>query len=174
MTIDASIRQYVSAIADSPEIDDGELIALLESRGVEETIAERIVRFAPVAFGRALLADLGIAFSDDFLRFDGDGNLTLSGKLSADDVFAASVASVATHSNSPAYQTIALSSAEVHSVNQALNSGSNPADLVLAPVAIFDQPPTDTGMDRAHQHLAKILQPHSPTQPQDKPWWKIW
>ena len=174
MTIDASIQQYVSAIADSPEIDDGDLIALLESRGVEETIAERIVRFAPVAFGRALLADMGIAFSDDFLRFDGDGNLIFSGKLSADDVFATSVASVATHSNSSAYQTIALSSSEVHSVNQALNAGSNPADLVLAPVAIFDQLPTDAGMERAHQHLTKILRPHSPTQRQEKAWWKFW
>ncbi len=91
MTVDASIQRYAAAMSESAERSDSDLIALLESSGIDKSIAERTVRFAPVAFCRALLTDMGITLSDDFLRFDGDGNLVHSGKLSLDDVFVASV-----------------------------------------------------------------------------------
>lgn len=174
MTIDTSIQKFAAAISESNERSEAELIALLESSGIDEAVAERTVRFTPVAFGRALLRDMGITFSDDFLRFDGDGNLVHSGKLSHDEVFVASVKNVPSLADSPAFEAIALSSSEVHTVNQMLNSGSNSADLVLAPVAIFDQMPTDAGMQLAQQHLAKLLQPDGSHDTPLKPWWKFW
>jgi len=58
--------------------------------------------------------------------------------------------------------------AEVHAVNELLNKGSKPENLVTATPALFMEAPTPEGMERARQHLLRGLD-----QPK-KPWWRFW
>jgi len=74
----------------------------------------------------------------------------------------------------PSFSHFALMSAEVHAINDLLNSGSNPADLVTAPAFLFLEAPTESGMANSQetisQHMAKLQADHPP----QKPWWKFW
>lgn len=173
-TTDEAIGQFAKAIELSPDATDGDLINTLASNGVVESVAERVVRFTPVAFGRQLLDGLGITFSDEYWRFDAMGKVVQSGNLSEDDVFTAATTTAPTFTQSPSFQTIALSSSEVSAVNQALNGGSNPADLVAGPVVIFDEQPTPMGITRAQDRIQASLQSEASPNAPDKPWWKVW
>lgn len=175
MTINAAIENYITAISESPEIEDMDMMELLESEGATKSVAERTIRFVPVAFGRKLLEDLGVTFSNEFVRVDAHGKILSTGKLSEDEVFNASLAATDTCSSSNALEAIPLMSPEVNAVNTALNAGSNPTDLLLGPVTIFDEHPTDAGLQRMQNEMAAQLQAdHGEPQPSAKPWWKFW
>ena len=60
------------------------------------------------------------------------------------------------------FVSVAVWSAEFSAVNQALNAGSNPADLVAGPPAIVDRGPSgDPPPARRPVHATR-------------PWWKPW
>jgi hypothetical protein len=92
--------------------------------------ARRAISFLELAFGRVLLERLGVELSAVAVI---DGRDVA---LADDPVYRAALAHAhAVDASGPAelYRTLALRSAEVAAVNQALNAGSRPQDLVLSP-----------------------------------------
>ena len=86
-----------------------------------------------------------------------------------------------------------MTSADVNMINDALNDGSKPEDLVTGPSALFMEPPTTSGMDTARRLLSERFD--APTEsgrqaaidfaqlqlisdrddaPTKRPWWKLW
>jgi hypothetical protein len=141
-----------------PPTDD-EVFYRLRSAGVQEWLAERLVAFLPLAFGRRVLP--GVTLADTFIdgdavvagdSVDGDslgGGPVVGGGterlLASEPVFlaAAAAAEIAGRDD---IERIGLRSAEFHVVNQALHAGAQMTDLVIKPVRFPDPlPPVEDG-----------------------------
>lgn len=180
MTATSAIERFAEYVAANEDWDDGRAIEHLVTNGVAEDTACDVVRLTPIAFGRTIIDGLGIQLTNKYICFRADGSTSRSGKLDQNDVFQTASANAHGYAQHAAFQVIALSSSEVHAVNQTLNAGSNPADLVIGPVAIFLERPTDSGLRIAHGRIttfAKMVanknpKPDSPAC--KKPWWQFW
>jgi hypothetical protein len=141
-----------------PPTDD-EVFYRLRSAGVQEWLAERLVAFLPLAFGRRVLP--GVTLADTFIDGDavvagdsvdggslGGGPVVGGGTerlLASEPVFlaAAAAAEIAGRDD---IERIGLRSAEFHVVNQALHAGAQMTDLVIKPVRFPDPlPPVADG-----------------------------
>jgi hypothetical protein len=142
----------VAAFVSNPEAPDDGIAQLLTAAGIPAGPAERAVAFLPLAFGRVLLADLGPRFADEYVEVDATRRVRARLKLSDDPLFAASLRS-AKGADRAQMQAIALRSAEVNALNQALHAGSKAEDLVFTPPLItLRATAQDTGT----------------------PWWRAW
>jgi hypothetical protein len=173
------VSAYLDAIATSPEATKDELRDRLVAAGYERALVARAIQFVPVAFGRALLDNLGIQFSPNYILLSGEGRLVERGLLESLAVY--KTAQAMTSSRAEAMRAVALRSAEVSAVNAALNAGSDPADLVAVPVVAFTEPTTEQGVARAQELLeslaedARLEAGSQAEQPKTgKPWWKFW
>jgi hypothetical protein len=121
---------------DEPPTDEA-VTASLESAGVERWLAERLLVFLPMAFGRQLLD--GVTLAGTFV--DGPSERALTDE----PVYVAAVAR-AGMASSAELERIGLRSAEVSAVNSALNAGSRLDDLVLTATALTSPlPPPEPG-----------------------------
>jgi hypothetical protein len=137
--------------------DWGALEAAVRKAGVPAGLAAEVVAFVPIAFGRALMEGMGVEFSPDYAVPDGDGGTRIVGPLLEHPVYGTAatlaVGLMAQQEQGEAFVNAALWSSEFSAVNQALNAGSNPADLVASPPVILLRP----GSDEAK-----------------RPWWRVW
>lgn len=154
---DAAVAAGIAAFLagdDRPPTDD-EVRAALEARGVQRWLAERLVVFLPLAFGRVVLRDVSV--SDEFL----DGSVTR--RLDGEPVYlaAAERAGAATRHE---VERIGLRSSEVEAVNTALNNGSRLEDLMVGPPALpAPLPPAgpgDGGVPSPRDAYAALLDGH--------------
>ena len=131
------LAALVSLAGERPELEDWDLAQALAARGFDTRAAERMVVFAPVAFGRYLLRDMGIKFDPTF-EVRGD-RVRTAAPLPLDQMpeyVAAVRAAPIVASSSPGFRALALRSAEVNAVNNLLIKGSQPANLQLIPMLI--------------------------------------
>jgi hypothetical protein len=153
---DAAVVAGIAAFlqGESPP-DDADVYTTLTRRGVEPWLAERLLVFLPVAFGRVLLG--AVTASADFV----DGEVTRP--LAGDPVFQAATARAAT-ANRDEVRRIGLRSSEVTAVNEALNAGSAAADLELLPLTLPQPlPPMGTGnggVPSVREAFAGLLREH--------------
>ncbi|MDQ3034902.1 MAG: DUF6348 family protein [Myxococcota bacterium] len=121
----------VAAFMSMPGGDDQDIRAQLEGAGVEPWLAQRLVVWLPVAFGRRLLD--GVAFSDECI---GDPGIA---RLGADPTFVAAAARAA-RATRDEMSTIAMRSAEVRAVNAALHArpSAQLEDLQPGPLGLVD------------------------------------
>ncbi len=111
---------------------------------------------------------MGIRFPPDYLCFNAAGDVIESGLLAEQPFFVA--ATTAARNRPPrGLPRLALMSADLNAVNSALKAGSKPENLVTGPPAIFIEPPTSEGMEKAHKAINDRL-----TSPAKKPWWRLW
>lgn len=124
---------------EAPEADDAQLFARLCATGLVPHTAERLVALVPLAFGRVLLAGLPIALSPRALvQGDTPREIALAEEpLYAQAHWLAERAYRQGTLTQPEFAALALRSAEVHVVNQALREGAQPEDLILGPPIFF-------------------------------------
>jgi hypothetical protein len=105
------------------ELDDAE---------IEKRFGRWVLAIVPLAFGRVLLDKLGVAYSATAIVDDREV------ALEADAMYRSALAHArAVHDrDGDMFRTLALRSAEIDAVNQALHRGSQPADLLLSPPVI--------------------------------------
>lgn len=133
--MDERLAWAITAYMSNPEANDADVADLLERNGVPRGLATRAVAFLPLAFGRRLLRGL-VALPDSFIV---DGREL---PLASEPVYALAEA-LAERAGRESIERIGLRSAEFNAVNQALNAGSTPGDLVLStPHLTFDGPVT--------------------------------
>jgi hypothetical protein len=131
-----AISKVVAFFRESPVSSDDEIYRRSVAAGIEPKRAARLVEFLPMAYCRLILASTGARFSDMFRRRQHDGSLTHDQRLTSDPLWteimlfargeqAAGVAG-------KDFLAIASHSAEFDAVNQLLNRGSKPEDIVLS------------------------------------------
>ena len=195
-----AVALLAEALAARPEMSQEDMCRALEDAGVPEPAAKRAVRFTQVAWGRILLDGLPKQFSPDYFVFGADGSVLESGRLEGEPFFAAAARLGARHKGSPGFMHVAMTSADFHAVNNALNAGSQARDLVMGPSYFFAEDPTDEGWRIAEKIIAGRVTPRAeaerPTgtavpqavpQPQQagpepeaaparppRSWWRLW
>jgi len=133
----------------------------LSRAGVADRMADDVAALMPIAFGRELMDGMGVEFSPEYAAPGSDGEVRIAGSLAEHPVYAAAAAlaagMVANRQGGEDFVSVAVWSAEFAAVNEALNAGSNPADLVSAPPVIVCHGPAAGQPDTAK-----------------RPWWKPW
>ena len=152
--MDERLAWAIAAYMSNPDASDADVADLLERNGVPRGVATRAVAFLPLAFGRRLLRGL-ITIPDAFVV---DGREV---PLASEPLYAIAEA-LAERAGRDHIERIGLRSGEFNAVNQALNAGSKPEDLVLgAPYLTFDGP--ITGGATAASVLSELLASHGST-----------
>jgi hypothetical protein len=171
--IDEAIRRFVAAFQ---ETSDTDLAAdWLESAGFDTDLVHEVLTVVPIAFGRVVVGALGLTFSPYFTRINREGE-TQTLKLMQQPVFARSTVLSAEMLASPHRETVkamGLTSGEVRAINRALQAGSKPQDLVLAPPLIVAPGTDQSAIDQAIKRLQQHLRPPPASKPA-KPWWRLW
>src|SRR5436190_2059930 len=108
----------------NPDASDDD-VATLVAGGFPRDLAARAAATLRLAFGRRMLRDL-VRLPDTFVGARGEAPLASEPLFAVAEQLAAEAAR-------EAIGRIGLGSAEVVAVNDALNAGSKPGDLVLAP-----------------------------------------
>lgn len=155
MTPSELVEHVARAFEASSPPTDSNVVRALIGAGAAEREADLALKLVQIACGRMLLDGLGIGFSDDYLCFDAHGAIVERGTLSNHPVFVEAQRRMPTAPK--ALQQLALTSADVQSVNAALNAGSDPKNLVTGPSALFVEPPTDAGLAAARAELERVL-----------------
>jgi hypothetical protein len=134
------VRRLVDQLAAQVDFDEAEIYPAMEQLGVSPDLADRIYQLTQIAWGRIFLDGLGIQFSPDYLCFNSAGDLVESGQLNQEPYYVAAMNLAAHYAQLPIFSDLAVASADVQAVNNALNNGSNPADLITGPSALFLEP----------------------------------
>ena len=144
----------MAAYMSNPNATDANVAELLERNGFPRGLATRAVAVLPLAFGRRLLRDL-VALSDSFVV---DGR---EQPLASEPLYVLAQ-QWAERVGREQIEHIGLRSAEFVAVNDALNAGSKPEDLMLStPQLTFDGPVT--GGATAASQLSELLASHAST-----------
>lgn len=168
MTPQAAVARLAEIVTPRAEFTEDDIYAAMADAGIPESVADRAYKFTQIAWGRAFLAGMGVSFSPEYTCFNGAGAVIESGRLADQPYFAAAIAAASNYVGTPGFKLLALMAAEVHAVNELLNKGSKPENLATVAPALFMEPPTPSGIDRARQHLSQ-----GPGRPK-KPWWQFW
>jgi hypothetical protein len=169
------IFSHLISAASQPDTDEDSIYESLEAAEVPFNQADRIYKFVQIAWGRAFLDGMGITFTNDYFCFNANGEVIESGQLNEEPHFAYAMNNVKQYKGTEVFNKFALSSSDVNAINDALNSGSQPEDLLTSPSFLFMEAPTDSGFEKAqifiNNHM-KSLQPK--IEIKQKPWWKFW
>ena len=157
MSPDETVQLVADFIAANAQFVEEDVYAVMTSAGVIGDNAYLAYMFTQAAWGRVLLADLGIAFSDDFYCINANGDVIESGALSNEPHFVAASRIGARLRYNEGFKRLAATSADFNTVNQALNDGSRPEDLRSAPLMIFMEPPTKSGLAKVDQFMHDVL-----------------
>ena len=172
MTPEEIVTALVSAASKS-DADKDSIVAGIETAGSTFEEATTAYNFIQVAWGRCFLDGMGITFSDRYYLFNGDGDLCESGNLADREIYAHAVSVAESHKGSAAFELMAFTSAEMNSVNAALNGGSKPENLVTTPACFFLSQPTESAVEKVGRMLEEEMRRNAPAAPR-KPWWKFW
>ncbi|NUP14033.1 MAG: hypothetical protein HOW73_48990 [Polyangiaceae bacterium] len=160
----------VAEIAQREPIQSQELLCeRVRAKGISAEAAERSTIFFQIACARAFLESVGVQPPMRYICFDVDGRIVEGGLTEDEPHYAAALQVVRSAGSLGAFVPLALESAEVGAVNQALHGGSNPNDLALGPTAVFLEPPTNQGLATAQQVILEM----SP-RARKRSWWKFW
>ncbi|MCP4130839.1 MAG: hypothetical protein GY754_07640 [bacterium] len=157
MTMD-ELFSILAAAASKPETTVDEIYESLESAGIPPERVDRLIKFTQVAWGRVFLSEMGITFSNEYFCFGADGTVTESGQLDTETFFAYATTNVDRYKSSQAFKFLALTSADAHCVNDALNDGAKAEDLETAPAFLFLEEPDDAGLEKAQEFIAQQMQ----------------
>jgi hypothetical protein len=160
-----AVCQTVDQFRAHPEADLDVIIDRLVADGVEEALADRLTDFVPLAYGRVVLAAMGVRVADTYMRMQADGRRSPPRKLSEEPVYADALAmahcEAETGLDEDTLQAIGRWSAELCTVNKAINQGLDLDDIegseMLPPVFGATEYPRELLPPRKH-----------------KRWWQFW
>ena len=131
--LDTAVGAYIDLVRDCPNRSDDELQEQLVSLGVEESVALGCVTFVPLAFGRQIVLDLGVAVADTYVEYDLCSEQQTEKPLAEQLEFIWAKAVAGIYRQSPdyvsAFKSITIRSAELDSVNNALHGGATEESL---------------------------------------------
>jgi hypothetical protein len=150
---DDAIQRYVTAVRTTESLQGA--IEVLAKEGASADLIEQLAAFVPMACARLVFASAGVPFSPVYVRVKRDGSLEELA-LMHQPVFARSLlicGSLMAGELQETVKNLALSSAELHAVNNALNAGSKLENLQPVPAIIPDPDASDEVIARAVKEL---------------------
>ena len=157
MTPEMAVTQLVEIIAANPDQSDNDIYEAMAQAGIPNVLADRTFKFTQIAWGRYSLNGMNVRFSPDYACLNAKGDIVESGHLENESCYIAARKLAAKYAGTPAFQRLALTSADVTAVNNAIKGGSKPENLAMAPVFLFNEPPTADGLRRAQQSLVEFV-----------------
>ena len=138
-SLEAVAELLVEVLSERPGTDDSELGAALVARGVAHSTATRMVSFAPIAFGRVYLRELGVSPLSPVYQVHASvsGSSELLPLAGVPEFVAATAVAERAGKSVSGVRSLALHSAEVAAVENAVRYSSNPTDLELSPPQIL-------------------------------------
>jgi hypothetical protein len=158
VTPEAAVSWLAEMVAPRQQFTEGEVFSELVEAGVPEALADRAFKFTQIVAGRALLAGIGVRFSEGYFCFDRDGEVVESGRLADEPCFAAASRLAERYGRTPGFLHLAMTSADLNAVNQALHAGSQPAELTTSPAGLFLEAPTPAGVAKAQETIGRMMQ----------------
>jgi hypothetical protein len=175
LQIRRAVLQAVEAFRAQPKLEESEMAVALERSGLDVALAKKLVEFVALAYGRVLLARMGIEPGDSYLRIGANGKPSLPRALLEEPVYseALSVAwweaqtaleETGTEQAKEGFLAIARRSAEVTTVNEALEQGRDLNEIRrdTFPAPMLPWPESDTGQARFRRGNG------------GKRWWQFW
>jgi hypothetical protein len=172
MSPEEAVNALVAFLSTQKEFDEEEAYAALEAAEVPAEQRQLAYQFTQIAWSRVLLDGMGIKFSPEYVLFSGEGEPVESGELETNPYYNAACAAGGRQPPPVGLAHLAMMSAEVHAVNNALNGGSRAENLVMGPIALFTDHPSPEGMERVQAHIRDAAKQAAGTV--RKPWWKVW
>ncbi len=140
------IKKFISIAEENALIED---IFNHLSQEVSFDIAFKICHLTPILAARYLLRDLGVTFQNNYLILDRNGEIAERGNIQDNnDIMNA----LRTFEFTPQEaKKIMFRSSEVSALNDLINSGNNPEDLLMSPPVMFCEEPTEAGLIKAEK-----------------------
>lgn len=141
--VDAGFQKYIHILTAHSQWGDNQIQDELLRLGVGSDLAQDLVSFVPMAFGREVVAELGVHCSDDFRLHETSNDSEQDLPLANEMVFAwakAVVGEYRTPKLNHLFKLIASRSAELDAVNNALIAGMTQDQLresKLAPSVVY-------------------------------------
>ena len=152
MDTSEAIRRAIHIFAANTTCEIEDVKEALRQNGFSAEMASAVITFMPLAVGRVLLGRMGVKLPDEYIRADAQGRERFRGALLDEPVFRETLALVpeVLAQGEEVVQSIMVRSPEVLAVNQALQSGSRPEDLMAGrPVLGWDEGmPETVGLPR--------------------------
>jgi hypothetical protein len=158
VTPDEAVSRLAQIVASRTDFTEDDIYTAMADAGIPPELADRAYKFTLFAWGRIVLDGIGARFSPDYFCFDAAGEIVESGRLADEPCFAAASRLAQQYVHSKGFSQLALMSSETLTVNDALNAGSRPEHLVLAPATRFLEQPTPVGMENVRRFLAGRIQ----------------
>ncbi|WNG37225.1 hypothetical protein F0U61_28785 [Archangium violaceum] len=176
------VSRAVAAFVAPSDRDDELIYEELRSQGATPLEAEKLVAYLPLAFGQVLVQHMGPRFPDSALFVTAGTRNERPVFLPEDPLWCESIrlAEEAIADGSltrDQFNAIALRSSTLHALNNALNAGSKPEDLVFAPSVITLSAEAAAELHNqapAIRPSASAAPPPNTPAPPQKPWWKFW
>ena len=153
-----ALQRAVAVFRNNPQADDSELVDALCAAGIERSVADAVVVFLPIAFTRVVMQKSGVTFSDAYIRARSDGTFSRELSLHEHPVFVAATQLAVAGISPDDLTAVAIRSAEMGAINNALHAGSQLADLVMSPVVVM----WDDGFPAFHRRARR------------RAWWQFW
>jgi hypothetical protein len=159
-----------------PSFSQRQIMEELVSLGVNLRVADRAYKFAQIACGRLFMQGLGVSYTDSFMWFNASGDVVETGKITSEPFFLAAAQRINKDLiRRPSFALFAMMSSDAAAVNDLMNKGSKPSDLVMAPAFLFVEAPTPEGMRRAQATMVAEASKSRPIPARIKrPWWRFW
>jgi hypothetical protein len=141
----AAVTRLAEIVAASPELTEDEVYEALAAASVPEVLADRAYKFTQIAWGRVFLDGMGIDFPPDYSYTTINGDEEGEALLADEPCYNAALRLAPRYRHTPAFEPLALSSAEVLTVNDALERGSRPEDLTICTSLVLIEAPESTG-----------------------------
>jgi hypothetical protein len=176
MDAKTAIAKLGNIVLESGDFSEEDIETALIAAGFSGIQAKRTYVLVQTAWARSFLGNLRIQFSPEYICLNALGNIVESGQLEQDPYYIEAQAFAKQYLKTSGGERLALMSSEVDAINQALKAGSKAKDLVLAPILIFLEPPTDEGLKNAQQVLNQVMEKieRDNPSPKKKPWWMFW
>lgn len=132
-----AIASALTIFRTSPNLDDESVFRALVDKGVERSLAARLVEFLPIAYCRILLLKSGVQFSNTFTRSASPLKIQ---SLSSEPVWVPFLAYAESEIRKGASRQeiliIAGRSAEFDAVNQMLHKKAELKNIALTPILL--------------------------------------
>lgn len=153
-----AVLRIADMLAANPDMDEDDVNEALIRAGFSVDIVRRAYKFTQTAWARKLLKDIGVTFSPDYLCFDAEGTVIESGLLAEERFFSAASQICHRYTNTPAFKSLAFSSSEANVLNNAMENGMKPDELLIGSAFLFLEVPTESGYATAQQTIQQHME----------------
>jgi len=184
------VKILATYVSEHPEFTEEEVLDVLVRSGVPASVASDVYSFTQSAWGRALVAPIGMNFSDEYIIASESGEILSRGKISSQAHFIAATNLVPDFYRTSGFVRLAASSSEYAAIVQMESTGKDPSKARASPQIRFIGEATPEAVNKVLAQLkeskppdpgevVKAFSEHRLENAPDggskkRPWWRLW